>query len=68
MTGANMGFGAVLLVIGGWWLFARYFGRKVEKGKANSSEPSEGPLNTRTLVPAARESGKRPPNCCTAET
>jgi hypothetical protein len=48
--------GPLLLVIGGWigglWFFGWYFGRKLEKAKANASEPSEGPPDTLTLVRA----------------
>src|SRR5437660_3330748 len=44
-----------LLCIGGWcflWFFGWYIGRKVEKAKANASEPAEGPADTLTLVRA----------------
>jgi hypothetical protein len=44
--------GPLLLVIGGWWFFAWYFGRKVEKAKANAPEPLDGPPGTLTLVRA----------------
>src|SRR5882724_10618883 len=44
--------GPLLLVIGGWWFAAWYFGRKVEQAKANASEPSEGPPDTLTMVRA----------------